>query len=139
MAPEGIIKPKDFQPEPYDVWSTERTLDVVRDFVRLCPDEKARKGIFERLQAKGIVAIPDNKHPAGEYPAKFTRHARKVAGAIEGYMDANKGAVPILAELDSFQAKLASAKRRMLMQNIAKAIKHPIRAVRKLSVNIRKV
>lgn len=119
MAPEDIAK------GPKRIWSTERTLDVICDFVGVCPGKEEQERFFIGLQAGKEVSC---RSAGGDYPATFTRHAREVAGSIKRYMDANGGAVPSLASLADFRNGIASAKRRIFMQNIMKRMKHPFKA-----------
>jgi len=124
IAPEDIVK------TPKKIWSTEKTLDVVRDFVEICPDREKLAGMLADAQHKKVVSIP-NGSTGKSYEAKFSRHARKVAGSIQKYMDANNGSVPSNDLLESFRAGLAQEKRRILMQNIVRRMAHPSMRVQK--------
>jgi len=122
-----IIGPEDIARTPKKIWSTEKTLEIVHDFVNFCQDKEQQKEIFSKLQTKGSTTIPC-RGVDGEANVKLSRHARKTIGDIEKYMSSKGGAAPSLDALNAFHADLALAKRRILMQNIknrANRLFHP--------------
>jgi len=142
MAGDGLrydepVAPEDIARGPKGIWSTEKALEIARDFAEACPDRAKLAEMLADAQARKVVSVL-HESTGKSYEAKFSRHARKVAGAIQKYMDANNGSLPSRDSLESFRIRLAAEKRRILMQKIGRIVARTPRMANPKLLSIRK-